>query len=93
MMLLTAWGLAGHSRGLVSHHVSPRRARANEPPGAVLVTSRVRMSAASGPSTRLRASRARGSVSHRRSSLKIKKNSATFRKTRTRVTLVRIQKV
>ena len=29
-------GLAGHSSGVVTHHVSPRRVRPNEPPGAEL---------------------------------------------------------
>src|SRR4051812_47891420 len=91
MRLVTAWGLAGHSNGELSHHTSPRRTREKEPFGVVLVTASERMSAASEPSTRRRASREARSVRHERSNLKMKKNSATFRKTRTSVTLVRME--
>ncbi len=47
------------------------------------------MSAASGPRTRRRVSSDAASVRQFRSNLKMKKNSATFRKMRTSVTLVR----
>jgi hypothetical protein len=49
------------------------------------------MSAASAPSTRRRDSFIAASVRQFRSNLKMKKNSATFRKIRTSVTLVRMK--
>ena len=89
-MRLTAFGLAGHSMGLVSIQPSGRFSRrtgsARRPP----VISRDWMTAASGPRTRRRLSSQIWSVCHLRTNVKMKKKSATFRSSRTRVTLVRM---